>query len=131
MSIADSGILGLMSSKMTYLGQKQAVLAENVANADTPGYDAKELTPFTFETAMSEAASGMMVTDSKHILPASMTGVNARTKRTKSAETLPSGNSVDLEQQMMEVSKTTMDYQASASIYQKFVSLFKEALGSK
>jgi len=131
MSIADSGILGLMSSKMTYLGQKQAVLAENVANADTPSYKAKELTPFTFADAMQSTQAGMAVTDPRHIVPASMAGVNARTKRTESLETLPSGNSVDLEQQMMEVSKTTLDYQASASIYQKFMTMMKIAAGSK
>lgn len=129
MSIASGGILGLMSSKMSYLGQKQAVQAENVANADTPGFKAKEIVPFTFENAMREVQSGMRVTDARHIVPASMAGVNAGTKKAHSFETVPSGNSVDLEQQMMEVSKTTLEYQASASIYQKFMGLMRAAIG--
>lgn len=129
MSIASSGILGLMSSKMSYLGQKQAVQAENVANADTPAFKAKEIVPFTFENAMREVQSGMRVTDTRHIVPASMAGVNAGTKKAHSFETVPSGNSVDLEQQMMEVSKTTLEYQASASIYQKFMGLLRAAIG--
>lgn len=129
MSYTTSGILGLMSSKMSYLGQKQAVQAENVANADTPAYKAKEIVPFTFENAMREVKSGMAVTDPRHIVPASMAGVNAGTKKAQSFETVPSGNSVDLEQQMMEVSKTTLEYQADAAIYQKFMSLLRSAIG--
>ncbi len=127
MSITESGILSLMSAKMSYLGQKQSVHAENVANANTPGYKAKEILPF--ETVLKETSGGMRVTDPQHIVPASMAGVNAKTKKAKSFETLPSGNSVDLEQQMMEVSKATMEYQADVSIYNKFVSLLRVAIG--
>lgn len=129
MPINDTGILRVMSEKMSYLGQKQAVLAQNVANASTPGYQAKELAPFSFADAMKDAGSGLHVTDANHIVPASMAGVNAGAKKMRSFETVPSGNSVDLEQQMMEVSKTTIDYQASASIYHKFVALWRMAAG--
>ena len=132
MSLMDGGILSIMSQKMSYLGQKQAVLAQNVANANTPGYKAKELTEFgTFAEAMKSASSGMAVTSDKHIVPASMAGANAVTKKMKPFEILPTGNSVDLEQQMMEVSKTTVEYQADASIYQKFMALLKMAVGNR
>ncbi len=130
MSLMDGGILSLMSQKMSYLGQKQAVLAQNVANANTPAYKAKELMPFaSFADTLKSASSGMAVTNDRHITPASMAGVNAATKTMKSFEVLPTGNSVDLEQQMMEVSKTTVEFQADASIYQKFMGLLKLAIG--
>lgn len=131
MSLTDGGVLSLLSEKMSYLGQKMSVHSQNVANANTPGYKAKELKPFTpFSETLAEASSGMMVTDDKHIVPASMAGVNAQTKRARSFETVPSGNSVDLEQQMMEVSSTSIDYQATISIYQKFMTLLKDATGN-
>lgn len=47
MAMMDGGIMSLMKDKLAYLGQRQAVLAQNVANANTPGYKAKELAPFT------------------------------------------------------------------------------------
>lgn len=128
MSMTDSGVLRVMSEKLSYLGKKQAVHAQNVANADTPGYKAKDVLPFTFNDALMEAQTGMAVTNKEHIVPASMAGVNAGTKRTKSFETVPSGNSVDLEQQMAEVSKTTMEYQASVSIMHKFMALLRMAV---
>jgi flagellar basal-body rod protein FlgB len=131
MSFTDSGILSIMSQKMSYLGQKQAVLAQNVANADTPGYKAKELVAFeTFEQALSKTQAGTMkVTSDKHILPAAMSGVNAGTKKMRSFETVPTGNSVDLEQQMMETSATAVEYQADTSIYQKFMTMLRVAIG--
>ncbi len=125
MSMTDSGVLRIMSEKLSYLGKKQAVHAQNVANADTPGYKAKDVLPFTFDEALAQIQPGMTVTSPGHITPASMAGVNAGTKKAKSFETVPSGNSVDLEQQMMEVSQSTVDYQASVSIMHKFMSLLR------
>ena len=123
-----TGLLGLVAQKMTYLNQRQAVLAENVANADTPQYQARDLAPFTFGDAMKQANIGMSVTHAGHIIPASMAGVNAKTIKTKNNEILPSGNSVDLETEMMKVSQTSVDYQEATSIYKKLIGMFHIAL---
>jgi len=132
MALMDGGILSLMPRRLAYLGQKQAVLAQNVANANTPGYKAKELASFeTFSDVMKSASSGMSVTNARHIVPPSMAGANAATKPMKSYEVVMTGNTVDLEQQMMEVSKTAVEYQADTSIYQKFIGLLKLAITSR
>jgi len=128
MALTDSGLIRLMTDKMSYLGQRQAVLAQNVANANTPGFKAKDLTPFSFGDALKEA-EGMKITNPRHIIPASMAGINASTKKARSFETVPSGNSVELEQQMMEVSKTAVDFQAAAGIYHKIMGMFRTAIG--
>lgn len=129
MALLDSGLMRMMTDKMSYLSQRQAVLAQNVANANTPGYKAKDLAPLTFDDALQKASDGMTVTNANHILPASMAGVNASTKRARTYETVPSGNSVEIEQQMMEVSKTAVDYQSAAAIYHKIMGLFRTAIG--
>ena len=130
MSISDTGLRRLMREKLAYLSQRQALLAENVASANIPGYKAKDLKTFTFGDAMNEAqGGGMKVTDPRHIVPASMAGANAASARMKAVETLPSGTTVDLEQQMMEVSKTAIDYQALLAVYQKFSLMFKNTIG--
>lgn len=127
MDSSNTGLLGLIVSKMGYLNQRQSVLAENIANASTPGFKAKDLEPFTFGAALNQAA-GMTVTDPRHITPASMSGVNAKTVSTKSFETLPTGNSVDLEQQMMQVSETSVNYQMATSLYHQITSWFRIAV---
>jgi flagellar basal-body rod protein FlgB len=128
MSSSVTGLFDLLTQKMSYLNQKQGVLAENVANVDTPGYKQLELKPFSFGDALKQASAGMAVTDARHIVPASMAGTNARTIRTKDTEELPSGNTVDIEQQMMEVSKTSVDYQKTTALYHKWVGLLKIAI---
>lgn len=130
MALTDGGVMSLLSDKMSYLGQKLTVHGQNVAHVNTPGYKAKELKEFTpFSKALETASAGMAVTNNKHIVPASMAGANAGTRKARSFETVPSGNSVDVEQQMMEVSNTTMDYQATVSIYQKMLTMMKLAVG--
>ena len=131
MALTDTGLLHLMTQKLAYLSQRQAVLGQNVANADTPGFKAKDLKAFSFNDALHEAHAAMKVTDPKHIMPASMSGVNNATTRMKTYETVPSGNAVDVEQQMLEVSKTAIDYQATTALLQKFTGLFKTAIDKK
>jgi len=128
MGSSVAGIFDLLTAKMSYLNQKQGVLAENVANTDTPGYKQLELQAFTFGDAMKQANIGMTVTDPRHIVPASMAGVNAKTIESKDTDVSPSGNSVDLEGQMMEVSKTAIDYQKVTSVYHKMLGLMKIAI---
>jgi len=128
MAVIGSDILGLLVQKMSYLNQRQALLAENVANASTPGYKGHDLEPFTFENALKSASFTMVTTDPKDIIPAAMAAGSAKSVRDKNYETLPSGNSVDLEQEMMKVSETSVDYQAVSSIYHKIAGLFKIAI---
>lgn len=128
MDTNSSGLMGLIMQKMAYLNQRQSVLSENVANADTPGYKARDLSPFTFGDALKQANIGMAATNPGHIIPASMAGANAKSIKIKSAETTISGNSVDVESQMMEVSKTAVEYKELTAIYKKIHSLFVIAL---
>jgi flagellar basal-body rod protein FlgB len=122
------GLIEILKQKMSYLNQRQAVLAQNVANADTPGYKSRDLAPFTFGDALKQANMNIATTDSRHIIPASMAGVNAKTVKIKGYETVPSGNTVDVEGQMMEVSKTAIEYKEITALYHKMTNLFKIAL---
>jgi len=128
METNSPGLVGLLLQKMAYLNQRQSVLAENVANADTPGYAARDLAPFTFGDAMKQANMTMATTDARHIVPASMAGVNSKSVKARGYETVPTGNTVDVEAQMMEVSKTAIEYKEITSLYHKIGGLFKIAL---
>ncbi|MDR3424483.1 MAG: flagellar basal body rod protein FlgB [Alphaproteobacteria bacterium] len=128
MSSSISGLFDLLTKKMSYDNQKQSVLSENVANADTPGYKQLELKSFSFGDALKNTGFSMTVTDPRDIVPASMAGANAKTVQSKDTQVTPSGNSVDLEGQMMEVSKTSVDYQTMTSIYRKMISMINIAV---
>ncbi len=129
MSLNDNGLLGLLTQKMAYLNQRQSVLAENVANANTPKYQAKDLAPFTFGDVLSQQFNIGLVSDNpNHIVPPGMGGGNAKSVKAKSFETLPNGNSVDLEQQMMQVSDTSVSFQTVTGIYKNVMSWFRIAV---
>ena len=42
-------LFDLISARSTWLGQRQAVLGQNVAHADTPGYLPRDLEPLGFD----------------------------------------------------------------------------------
>ena len=49
MAISDIPILSMLRTRMQWAQERQRVLAENVANSDTPHYRARDLTPPKFE----------------------------------------------------------------------------------
>jgi flagellar basal-body rod protein FlgB len=110
---------------MSYLNQSQAVHAENVANANTPGYKALEISPFSFGDTLKQVNATMVVTDPRHIVPASAaraSGAAIQVKRSKS------GDAQDVEQESLKVSTTGLEYQSITSIFHKFASFFRLAV---
>jgi flagellar basal-body rod protein FlgB len=142
MPVMDSGdlpILAMLKSRLGYLSSRQRVIAENVANADTPGYKARDLKPFSFQ-AQVQAASGataatragaMTVTQPGHMQPKSASRGSAATfkvaKTPDSEETLD-GNGVVLEDEMVKLTNARMDYDAAVSLYQQSVGMLKTAI---
>ena len=125
MPIGVSGVFDALSNRMFYLNQKQTVLAQNIANSSTPNYKQLELQPMSFESTLQKAGNSMFITSQRHIIPASMAGANARTVESKGTIETLSGNTVDIEGQMAEVSKTSMEHQTVTAIYKKLSNLFK------
>ncbi len=121
-------LLGLLTSKMDYLTQRQMLLQENVSHADIANYKAKDLAPFTFNQALNQASFTMEATNSKHIIPVSMTGTNAKAVKVKTNETTLNGNSVELEEQMAKVSETGVEFQYASSMYHKIMGLIRIAV---
>lgn len=131
MSISDLQLFQALKSKMQWHQSRQGVLAENVANADTPGYAGKDLKAFSFEDVMVQRSLGLETsrTSTGHVVGTMMreTGNVERTEAT-GFEVTPDGNSVVLEEQMMKVTENQMDYQTVASLYQKSLGLIRTAL---
>jgi flagellar basal-body rod protein FlgB len=119
MSLGQLPLFGMLQENMRYLGQRQAVLAENVANADTPGYRARDLAPQDFgrmlERIRNQTSEGEPV---------------AEMMRDPYEVTL-SGNSVVLDEQLMMVADTAVKYQLASGLYTKHLNMIKMALGGR
>ncbi|WP_428697672.1 flagellar basal body rod protein FlgB [Stappia sp.] len=131
MSISDLQLFQALKSKMQWHQSRQGVLAENVANADTPGYAGKDLKAFSFQDVMAQRSVGLQTsrTSTSHLAGSMMreTG-NVERDEATGFEITPDGNSVVLEEQMMKVTENQMDYQTVASLYQKGLGLIRTAL---
>src|ERR1700748_760669 len=103
MPITDIPILSMLRERMEWHQERQRVLAENVANADTPNYHAKDLAPLDFAHAVRTASLALDRTDPGH------SGVQAGGSPEFAIDSggryavRPRGNSVTHEDEMMKV----------------------------
>jgi flagellar basal-body rod protein FlgB len=112
---------------------RQGLLAENVANAETPGYRGRDLKPFSIEEQSS--ASTVRVRPLRRSQCTFPWGRATRPafdgQRMNSFEITPEGNGVTLEDEMMKVTSNLMDYQAATTLYQKSMKILRTALGRR
>jgi flagellar basal-body rod protein FlgB len=128
LAITDLPLLSQIRGRLTWLDERQRVIAENVANADTPGYVGRDLSqPTDFAAALRDGGGLRMTrTSAMHIAPA---GSTARFEATAApdSETTLDGNSVVVEEQMLKMAESRMAYDAAIGLYQKSMQMLRMA----
>lgn len=99
-----------------WLAQRRLVLAGNVAHANTPGYRAQDVQPF--EQAMADAGLGLIRSDPRHL--ASAAGSEPREIEAADGSVQHSGNSVDIEQEMLKTGEVSRAHQLNVSVVRTF-----------
>lgn len=133
MAFNDLTLVGFLKTKMSWHQSRQRVLAQNVANADTPGYRARELEAFSFNQRLAAPSISNVAaarTHSSHFttaLPAQATGF--QTDKSEGWEITPEGNAVVLEEQMLKVSANQFDFQLASTLYSRSIGLLRTAVG--
>ena len=133
MPVSGLPILSMLRTKMQWHQERQRLLSENIANADTPNFRASDLAPPKFDlSAPGLQTVGLQRTSSAHFAGAAG-GQAGRFQSTRqgASETRPTGNAVSLEDEMMKVAENQMDYQAASTLYAKSLGLVKTALGKR
>jgi len=134
MAISDLPIFSMLRTRMEWHQERQRVLSENVANADTPNFKPSDLTPPDFNQANRRLASlNLSRTDASHIVGGGGSGGGGRfdANHPGGAEVRPAGNAVSLEDEMLKVAGNQMDYQAATALYTRGLGLIKTALGRR
>ena len=132
MAISDLPILSMLRTKMTWHQARQRVLAENVANADSPGFRPHDLAQPNFERSAEPVNNVSLTrTESGHIAGTSAGASSFRSKTASGYEIRPIGNAVSLEDEMMKVAANQMDFQAATALYSRSLGLIKTALGKR
>ncbi len=131
--LGGMSLLTALTDKMRWTQQRQDLLAQNVANADTPNYKGEELKPFSFGDALDDLqldpGSAAEPDDSADIAIDGLSGDGPEAERQASFEVTPEGNGVTLEDEMMKVTSNQMDYQAATTLYTKSLALLRTAIG--
>ncbi|MGE3289992.1 MAG: flagellar basal body rod protein FlgB [Geminicoccaceae bacterium] len=122
----------LISGRLAWLGQRQAVLGQNVANADTPGYRPRDLAPADFAALVAGRMESRLEparTAAAHLPP--LAGVAGRFRELvdRDAELKPSGNGVDLPDQMRRMATTEQEHQLATNLYRRYVGMMRTAVG--
>lgn len=133
MNLNKLPIFALITQRMAWLTQRQEILAQNIANADTPGYRPRDLTAKSFRALLQarQPSLGVKLTQQGHIMPNRSAGAFRAESAKGSVETAPSGNAVILEEQMIKVSETQGAYRLATNLYRKHVSMIKAAIGRR
>lgn len=116
-------LLFSMKHRMSYLGERQALLSKNIANANTPHYKAQDLAPMEGGSHQLK----LYMTNPRHI-SLNMGSADFKQIERDTFETTPMGNNVVLDEEMVKVSQNNMEYQETTNLYKKWGGLLKTAI---
>ncbi len=135
MTLQNIALFQAMGAKMDYLDHRQKVIAQNIANADTPNYRPKDLTDVDFGRVLTKVTKDgsvrMRSTQARH-MPAYNNVQDPRNiKQKMTYEVAPGENSVILEEQMIKANKINIDHSLMLNIAKKNIGMIRMALGNQ
>lgn len=119
--------MALAERRLHWLDRRLSVLAQNVANADTPGFRPRDLTPFRRELD-GELRLAMARTQPGHGAGNPLAAINARADRS-AVEVAPDGNAVSLDREALRVAETETAHQLAMAVHRSFMGMFRLTLG--
>lgn len=161
MDLNSLSFFQMTQKKLDWLSKKQATVAQNIANANTPGYMAKTMKSLDFSAELSQVSNGnkkssiantnsghvgsrgegsssVMITNPMHIgggagIDSQVSGGSGQFEYVDSGvyETSIDGNGVVLEEQMAELGSIKTQHDIAVSLFKKNVKLLKIAIGKK
>ena len=134
MNLAEIPLFSMLRGRLGYLSERQKVIAQNVANSDTARYVSEDLKPFSFDARVEMQrvgqAGAMAATQPGHITPNNerrAPGGPFKTTKAPGSETTLNGNAVVLEEEMIKMADSRMNYDAAITFYQKSLGLLRLA----
>lgn len=129
----DLTLFAMAQRQIDYLARRQSVLSENVANANTPEYQVKDLAPVSFKDLMAQPKEAVraVVTNPMHISPEISNATSPLFEEInvhRPEESKPDGNQVLVEDQMQKIGEIKGKYELAVNLMMKNISMFKTAL---
>lgn len=131
MDLSQIPFFNIIRTRMNWLEARQQSIAENIANANTPGYGARDLKEIDFKRLLAGETGevGMRVTNAHHLAGTRASAASPfKEIDAPDREATPDGNSVMLEDQMMKLGETQLNHQAAVGLYRKAVEMLRIAV---
>jgi len=117
--MAINNVLDLAARQSSWLLSRENLVAQNVANANTPGYKTADLTPF--EASLQTASLQLTTTSPMHIsIPQSEFQSTPEETTTAKSDTFLAGNNVSLESEMMKGGEINRAYPLNTAVVKAF-----------
>lgn len=124
-------LFSMANAMARHAGARQALIAQNMANADTPGYRPQDLPAFASLVAGSGPRDGAPQRRSRtgHLAPlaSSVQTSGTRTGATQS----PNGNAVSVEEELLRSVEAKRQHDRALAIYRSGLSMLRASLGSR
>jgi flagellar basal-body rod protein FlgB len=121
------GLFDLAEKRLQWTAQRQGVLAANIANANTPAFQARDVESFASVLA-GQGSLEPAVTRPGHLAGATPSGLASPTRNPAKARGVD-GNSVALDQQLTKVADTETTQSLVTTVWKKYMGMFSMALG--
>ena len=118
-------LFGLAEQRLGWLERRQGLLAQNIANANTPGFVAKDLRPFA--QALQQSLPELAMTDGRHL--AGSLASSGGASQPRPAARAPDRNAVSMEEQLTKVADTDGAQALVTNLYRKYLGFFRLAAG--
>jgi flagellar basal-body rod protein FlgB len=126
MDLLRSGPVALAEQRLAWLDGRQRLLATNIANADTPGFRARDAVPFRDVLARRGGPPALAATNARHLHPV---GGPNRGLVAGVAERTPNGNAVSIDEQAVRIAENDQSHAMTMGLHRKYLALFRTALG--
>lgn len=118
-----------LNGRMQWLTERQTVLAENIANVNTPGYRARDMAPLSFANEIRRTAPRPPTPppQPEHFRLVSRLAPENTSEALEDQQVTISGNSVDMEVELKKAADTALEYQSMAHLYRKHLEMLRMA----
>ncbi|MCC7284428.1 MAG: flagellar biosynthesis protein FlgB [Acetobacteraceae bacterium] len=117
-------LFDLADRRLAWIGRRQEVLAQNIANADTPGWKTRDLKPFAELLARGGGVAPWQ-TQPNHLAPRH----RADEGRKLAGERAPDGNAVVLDAELGKIADAETAHSLVTGLYSKYLGMFRTVAG--
>lgn len=110
----DLPIFQLAGAKARHASAQHNAKAQNIANADTPGFKARTLETFDAQIALTREADSLF-----------------QMRENRNAVASPNGNTVSLDEEILGAASAKMEHETAIAIYRKSMELLRMSLGKR